>query len=129
MIDVSSEILKREKSEAARYKKYYKIDLNNKSIYDLVIDSSDKTPEVILAIILNGSMSPQSYVAMKKMDFKRWTIIFNGGGAIGVTTTIVLGIFMQNVWALIIGFTVEALFRLILSFVFCPFRPGRQLLS
>jgi predicted cytidylate kinase len=46
------EILKREKSEALRYKKYYDIDLENSSIYDIVIDSGDKTPEEIVAMIL-----------------------------------------------------------------------------
>jgi predicted cytidylate kinase len=46
------EILGREKSEAKRYKNYYNIDLNNKSIYDLVIDSGNKTPEEIADIIV-----------------------------------------------------------------------------
>lgn len=47
------EIIKREKSEILRYKKYYNIDLKDTSIYDLVIDSGDKTPEEIVDIILN----------------------------------------------------------------------------
>jgi predicted cytidylate kinase len=46
------EIIKREKSEILRYKKYYNIDLKDTSIYDLVIDSGDKTPEEIVGIIL-----------------------------------------------------------------------------
>lgn len=46
------EILKREKSEATRYKKYYDIDVFDTSIYDLIIDSSDKTPDEIVEIIL-----------------------------------------------------------------------------
>lgn len=46
------EVAKRERSEAKRYKKYYGIDLSNISIYDLVIDSSDKKPEEIINIIL-----------------------------------------------------------------------------
>jgi predicted cytidylate kinase len=46
------EIIARERSEATRYKKYYNIDLNDTSIYDLVIDSSDKTPEEIIDIII-----------------------------------------------------------------------------
>jgi cytidylate kinase len=46
------EIESREKSEAARYKKYYDIDVYNMKIYDLVIDSSNKTPEEIVEIIL-----------------------------------------------------------------------------
>jgi predicted cytidylate kinase len=46
------EILKREKSEATRYKKYYDIDVNDTSIYDVIIDVSKKTPEEITEIIL-----------------------------------------------------------------------------
>ena len=46
------EIIEREKSEKTRYKNYYGMDLSNTSIYDLVIDSSDKKPEEIIDIIL-----------------------------------------------------------------------------
>jgi len=47
------EILTREKSESKRYKEYYGIILEDKSIYDLTIDSSEKTPEEITKIILD----------------------------------------------------------------------------
>jgi predicted cytidylate kinase len=47
------EILKREKSEANRYKKYYGIDISDTSIYDVIIDADDKTPEQIMQIIVN----------------------------------------------------------------------------
>lgn len=46
------EILKRENSEATRYNKYYNIDLDDTSIYDIVVDSSDKTPDEIVEIII-----------------------------------------------------------------------------
>jgi predicted cytidylate kinase len=46
------ELIERERSESARYKKYYDIDLDDKSIYDLVVDSADKTPEEIVNLIL-----------------------------------------------------------------------------
>ena len=46
------ELVKREKSEATRYKTYYNIDIDDTSIYDIVIDSSKKTPEEIVDIIL-----------------------------------------------------------------------------
>ena len=48
------EILKRERSEETRYKKYYNIDIKDFSIYDLIIDSTDKNPETILDIILKN---------------------------------------------------------------------------
>jgi predicted cytidylate kinase len=46
------EVLRREKSETKRYKQYYDIDILDTSIYDLVIDSSKKTPSQIVEIIL-----------------------------------------------------------------------------
>jgi predicted cytidylate kinase len=46
------EIIERERSENTRYKKYYDIDLKDFSVYDLVIDSSNKTPEEIVNIII-----------------------------------------------------------------------------
>jgi predicted cytidylate kinase len=47
------EILKREKSEEKRYKKYYNIDIKDTSIYDLIIDTSNKNPNEIHKIIVN----------------------------------------------------------------------------
>jgi predicted cytidylate kinase len=46
------EILKRETSEATRYKKYYGIDVRDTSIYDIIVDASEKTPEEIVKIII-----------------------------------------------------------------------------
>jgi CMP/dCMP kinase len=49
--DRKKEMIQREKSEEKRYKKYYNIDLKDTSIYDLCIDSSDKTAEEIVKLI------------------------------------------------------------------------------
>ena len=46
------EIVKREQSEATRYKKYYHIDVHDNSIYDVVIDTADKSPEKIVDLIM-----------------------------------------------------------------------------
>ena len=46
------EIIKREKSEIMRYKKYYNIDLKDTSIYDVIVDSKEKTPGEIVDIII-----------------------------------------------------------------------------
>ena len=52
VIQKEKEIIERERSENNRYKKYYEIDLKDFSVYDLVIDSSNKTPEEIVNIIV-----------------------------------------------------------------------------
>ena len=44
-------IKKRENCDFSRYNKYYQIDLNDLSIYDLIIDSSKWKPESIVEII------------------------------------------------------------------------------
>lgn len=80
-----------------------------------------------LATLFRGMMSPRTFVAHKKMDFKRLVAINQGGGVLGVITTIVLAFMMRGVWALVLGFTVEAVARLVLSYLICPFRPGMDL--
>ena len=46
------EMEKREMSEAKRYKNYYNVDINDTSIYDIVIDTVDKTPDEIVSMIV-----------------------------------------------------------------------------
>ena len=45
------EIRERERSERARYSKVYGIDVRDPSVFDLVVDSSSKTPDAVVAII------------------------------------------------------------------------------
>ena len=46
------ELKEREKCEAKRYKDYYGINVKDKSIYDVIIDSAKKTPEEIVEFII-----------------------------------------------------------------------------
>ncbi len=52
--DIFYLIKEREESEWKRYYKYYNIDFKDTSIYDFVIDSSDKSPEEVVGVILNA---------------------------------------------------------------------------
>lgn len=49
--DAKREIATRESSERARYRSIYGIDLADVGLYDVVIDSSDKTPDEIVALV------------------------------------------------------------------------------
>ncbi|HEY9207179.1 MAG TPA: AAA family ATPase [Candidatus Methanoperedens sp.] len=49
-----SETLERETCERERYREYYDIDINDLSVYDLVIDSSKWKPEEICEIVLKA---------------------------------------------------------------------------
>lgn len=53
LVQQKNDMIQREKSEQFRYKKYYDIDLKDTSIYDLVINTSDKSPQEIVDLILS----------------------------------------------------------------------------
>jgi len=78
---------------------------------------------VSLSIIFDGLISPRAFIAMKEMKFWKWAAVNSGGGILGVITTIILGFFMRDVWALAIGFCSENAARCVLSYVICPYRP------
>jgi O-antigen/teichoic acid export membrane protein len=78
---------------------------------------------VFLSVLFNGLMSAEAYVTIKEMKFKKWVIIYHGGAICGILSAIFLAFIIPNVWALAIGFTVEAVARCILSFLVCPFWP------
>ena len=46
--------LDRQVSEAKRYMKYYNIDINDKSVYDLIVVTDDRTPEEVTETIINA---------------------------------------------------------------------------
>lgn len=78
---------------------------------------------VTLSIVFDGAISPRAYIAIKEMKFRKWATVNNGGGILGVITTIILSLFMRDVWALAIGFCSESAFRCILSYIVCPYLP------
>ena len=53
--ELKERVKKREASERKRYKKYYDIDINDTSFYDLVISSEDNNPEEIVKAIMEGA--------------------------------------------------------------------------
>jgi predicted cytidylate kinase len=51
---VMNEMLEREICEAVRYSQWYDIDINDKSVYDLIVDTSDTPPEKVVEIIVKA---------------------------------------------------------------------------
>ena len=98
------------------------------AIYREIMSSSlslEKSLRVaFLGIIFRGAISSHAYVAIKDMEFKQWALINHGGGVIGIITAVILAFIIKNVWALVIGFTVESVARFLLSYIICYFRPG-----
>ena len=46
--------LDRQRSEAKRYKQWYDIDINDLSVYDLILNTDNMTPDEVLETILEG---------------------------------------------------------------------------
>jgi len=59
--DQYEKLLTRQKSEQIRYKTYYDIDIMNTSIYDLCIDSTNKTPQEIIRIVLDKLKTKEKF--------------------------------------------------------------------
>ena len=78
----------------------------------------------LLSVVFEGAMSPRSILPQKEMKFGRWTAISNGGAIAGVVLTVVLSLYLRNVWALAIGVCSENAFRCILSYIVCPGLPS-----
>jgi lipopolysaccharide exporter len=98
-------------------------------IAPLICDFYDK-PELLLiirvaflAILFNGFLSPRIHVLEKEMSFKNWIFLMQGSGVLGILVAISLAFYLQNVWALVIGYVTESCLRCILSFLFFPVIP------
>lgn len=77
----------------------------------------------VIGLLFEGAMSAHAYVSLKEMKFSKWTAILNGGGIIGVVITVILSLFIRDVWALVLGSCAESVARCLLSYVICPFFP------
>jgi len=44
----------RQDSEAKRYMKYYGIDINDRSVFDMIVNTDDKTPEQVAGMIIRS---------------------------------------------------------------------------
>jgi len=60
---------------------------------------------------------------MKEMKCSKWAMVTYGGGICGVLITVMLSLYLRNVWALAIGYCSENGVRCILSFALCPWYP------
>ena len=52
--EAHAKTVERQNSEAKRYMMYYGIDINDRSVYDLVVNTDDLTPEEVLSTILDA---------------------------------------------------------------------------
>lgn len=52
--EVEAETLERQKSEAKRYMMYYGINIEDRSVYDLIINTDELTPDEVISKILSA---------------------------------------------------------------------------
>lgn len=80
-------------------------------------------PVMFLSVLFQGALSVGAFVAVKRMEYSKWILIQQLGGAVGVLTSIVLAFYIRGVWALVLGVVMENLARCVLSYIVAPFRP------
>jgi lipopolysaccharide exporter len=76
-----------------------------------------------LGVLAASATSAGAFVAIKRMQYPKWVMIQQGGSLIGITTTLLLAIWLKGVLALVIGYAVEGLVKSLLSYIICPYRP------
>lgn len=79
---------------------------------------------VALSVVFEGTLSSKAYVAIKNMNFGKWAAINHGGGIGGVVITLILSLFIKNVWALVLGNVAESGMKWLLSYSVCPYLPS-----
>lgn len=80
-----------------------------------------------VSILFTGLTSPRVYALQRQFRFGATLTAIQGAGLLGTAMAIVLGFWLQNVWALLWGTVFEAFARFVLSFVVCPIRPRFRL--
>jgi O-antigen/teichoic acid export membrane protein len=76
-----------------------------------------------LTILLNGLVSPRSYVLIKEFRFGKSVLLVQGCAILSGVLTIVLAVVYRNVWAFVIGTVSNTFLLFVFSFIMCPFRP------
>lgn len=76
-----------------------------------------------LFIIFNALTSPRLYLLDKEFRFAKSLCLIQGSSLLGTLTAIILALYMQSVWVLVIGQVSQVTVQCLLSHILCPFRP------
>jgi PST family polysaccharide transporter len=77
-----------------------------------------------LIIIFHGIESPRIHSLEKELSYTRWVMIKQTAAFFGVSAAIIFAFIFQNIWPLVIGFTIEFFLSATLSFIIVPFKPS-----
>jgi len=76
-----------------------------------------------LSVLFNGFISPRAYLLEKQFKFGRVVGYMQSSALTGTILTIVLSFVLRNAWAMVLGFVCQIFLRMVISYIFCPFRP------
>lgn len=80
-----------------------------------------------LTILFNCLISPRAHVLEKEFRFGKSVFLIQGSAILATFITIVLVFYMRSVWAIVIGFVFEPVFRCFASYILCPFLPRLEI--
>ncbi len=76
-----------------------------------------------LSVLFNGFVSPRAYLLEKEFKFAKVVGYMQSASLTGTILTIILSFVLRNAWAMVLGFVCQVFIRMVISYVFCPFRP------
>ena len=82
---------------------------------------------IALAPFIKGFINPGVILLQKELDFGKVGILRGAVSLIGFLATVGAALVIRNVWALLFGFLIAALFEMIFSFMVSSYRPSFKL--
>ena len=78
-------------------------------------------------MVMESMTSIRTYALQKELKFVRWVVLIQGSGVVNIVVAIVAGYLMRSVWALVIALVAQFVFKLVLSYILCPFMPSLRI--
>lgn len=76
-----------------------------------------------LSLLFHGLISPRAHLMEKQFRFGRVVAYRQSAALTGTVLTIILSFVLRNAWAMVLGFVCQGFLQMVMSQVFCPFKP------
>ena len=81
----------------------------------------------LIVILLRGLASPNIFLLHKELKFSKWVIFTQSASIFGILAAIISAFYLRNVWALVLGYVIEAFLIFLFSYIFYPLIPKFQI--
>ncbi|MGP8153994.1 MAG: oligosaccharide flippase family protein [Smithella sp.] len=81
----------------------------------------------LIVILLRGLTSPNIFLLHKELKFNKWVIFTQSASILGILAAIISAFYLHNVWALVLGYVIEAFLIFLFSYIFYPLIPKFQI--